>query len=132
MAVPVFVYYFMNSKYFLRHMFLCVCVCVCELQFISVALTLYDPLGWSMCVCVCVYVCVYVCVCVCELQFISVCLTLCDPLGWSMPDFPVHHQLLELAQTYVHQIGDAIQPSHPLSSPSPPAFNLSQHQCLFQ
>ena len=50
----------------------------------------------------------------------------------SMPGFPVHHQLLELAQTHVHQVGDAIQPCHPLSSPSPPAFNLSQHQGLFQ
>ena len=49
-----------------------------------------------------------------------------------MPGFPVHHQLLELAQTYVHWGGDAIQPSHPLSSPSPLAFNLSQHQGLFQ
>ena len=45
---------------------------------------------------------------------------------------PVHHQLLELTQTHVYQVGDAIQPSHPLSSPSPPAFNLSQHQSLFQ
>ena len=50
----------------------------------------------------------------------------------SMPGFPVHHQLPELTQTYVHRISDAIQPSHPLSSPSPPAFNLSQHQGLFQ
>ena len=50
----------------------------------------------------------------------------------SMPGFPVHHQLLELAQTHVHWVGDAIQLSHPLSSPSPPAFNLSQHQGLFQ
>ena len=50
----------------------------------------------------------------------------------SMPGFPVPHQLPELAQTYVHRLGDAIQPSHPLSSPSPPAFNLSQHQGLFQ
>ena len=49
-----------------------------------------------------------------------------------MTGLPVHHQLLELAQTHVHQVGDAIQPSHPLSSPSPPAFNLSQHQGLFQ
>ena len=48
-----------------------------------------------------------------------------------MPGFPVHHQLLELAQTHVPQVSDAIQPSHPLSSPSPPAFNLSQHQGLF-
>ena len=50
----------------------------------------------------------------------------------SMPGFPVHYQLLELAQTHVHQVGDAIQPSHPLSSPSSPAFNLSQYQGLFQ
>ena len=53
------------------------------------------------------------------------CLTLCDPMDCSMPGFPVHHQLPELAQTHVHPVGDAIQPSHPLSSPSPPAFNLS-------
>ena len=50
----------------------------------------------------------------------------------SMPGFPVHHHLMEFAQTHVHQVSDAIQPSHPLSSPSPPAFNLSQHQGLFQ
>ena len=49
----------------------------------------------------------------------------------STPSFPVHHQLLELNQTHVHQVGDAIQPSHPLSFPSPPTFNLSQYQCLF-
>ena len=59
------------------------------------------------------------------------CLTLCDPIDCSTPGFPVHHQLLELAKTYVHRGGDAIQPSHPLSSPSPPAFNLSHHQGLF-
>ena len=50
----------------------------------------------------------------------------------STPGFPIHHHLPELAQTHVHQVGDAIQPSHPLSSPSPPAFTLSQHQGLFQ
>ena len=55
---------------------------------------------------------------------------LCDPMDCSTPGFPVHHQLPELAQTHVHQVGDAIQSSHPLSSPSPPAFNLSQHRCL--
>ena len=62
----------------------------------------------------------------------QLCLTLCDPMHCSTPGFPVHHQLPELAQTHVHRIGDAIQPSHPLSSPPPPAFNLSQHQGLFQ
>ena len=60
------------------------------------------------------------------------CLTLCDPMDCSMPGFPVHHQLPKLAQTHVHWVSDAIQPSHPLSSPSPPTFNLSQHQDLFQ
>ena len=68
-------------------------------------------------------------------QFSSVaqsCLTLCNPMDHSTPGLPVHHQLPEFTQTHVHQVGDAIQPSHPLSSPSPPAFNLSQHQGLFQ
>ena len=68
-------------------------------------------------------------------QFSSVtqsCLTLCNPLDCSTPGFPVHHQLPEPTQTHVHHVGDAIQPSHPPSSPSPPAFNLSQHQGLFQ
>ena len=68
-------------------------------------------------------------------QFSSVaqsCLTLCDLMDCNTSGFPVHHQLLELAQTHVYRVGDAIQPSHPLSPPSPPAFNLSQHQGLFQ
>ena len=68
-------------------------------------------------------------------QFSSItqsCLTLCNPMDCSMPGFPVHHQFPELAQTHVHWVDDAIQPSHPLWSPSPPAFNLSQHQGLFQ
>ena len=60
------------------------------------------------------------------------CPTLCDPMDCSMPDFPVHHQLPELAETHVHRVSGAIQPAHPLSSLSPPAFNLSQHQGLFQ
>ena len=62
----------------------------------------------------------------------QLCPTLCDPVDCSMPGFLVYHQLLELAQTHVQRVSDAIQPSHPLSSPSPPAFNLSQHQSLFQ
>ena len=68
-------------------------------------------------------------------QFSSVtqsCPTLCDPMDSSTPGFPVHHQLPELAQTHVHGVSDAIQPSHPLSPSSPPAFNLSQHQGLIQ
>ena len=70
-----------------------------------------------------------------QIQFSSVaqsCPTLCNPMDCSTPGFPVHHQLLELAQIHFHQVGDAIQPSHPLLSPSPPAFNLSHHQSLFQ
>ena len=57
---------------------------------------------------------------------------LCGPMDCSMPGLPVHYQLLEFTHTHVHWAGDAIQPSHPLSSPSPPAFNFSQHQGLFQ
>ena len=60
------------------------------------------------------------------------CLTLCDPMNRSTPGLPVHHQLLEFTQTHVHRVSDVIQPSHPLSSPSPPAPNPSQHQSLFQ
>ena len=60
------------------------------------------------------------------------CLTLCDPVTHSAPGLPVHHQLPESTQTHVHWISDAIQPSCPLSSPPPPAFNLSQHQGLFK
>ena len=60
------------------------------------------------------------------------CPTLCDPMNCSTPGLPVHHQLPEFTQTHVHRVGDAIQPSHPLSSPSPPAPNPSQNQSLFQ
>ena len=70
-----------------------------------------------------------------SVQFISVtqlCLTLYYPMDYSMPGFPVHHQFTKLAQTHVHRVGDAFQPSHPLSSPSPPALNLFPHQGLFQ
>ena len=70
-----------------------------------------------------------------RIQFSSVaqsCLTLCDPMNRSTPGLPVHHQLPEFTQTRVHQLSDAIQPFHPLWSPSPPALNPSQHQSLFQ
>ena len=70
-----------------------------------------------------------------SVQFSSVtqlCPTLCDPMDCSTPRLPVHHQLPELTWIHVHQAGDAIQPSYPLSSPSPPTFNLSQHQGLFK
>ena len=70
-----------------------------------------------------------------DVKFSSVaqsCPTLCDPVDWGMPGLPVHHQLPEFTQTHVHPAGDAMQPSHPLLSPSPPAFNLFQHQGLFK
>ena len=66
------------------------------------------------------------------IQFSSVTQTLCNPMNDSTPGLPVHHQLPESTQTHVHWVGDAIQPSHPLSSPSPPAPNPSQHQGLFK
>ena len=70
-----------------------------------------------------------------SVQFSSVaqlCLTFCYPMNRSTPGLPVHHQLPEFTQTHVHQVSDAIQPSHPLSSSSPPAPNPSEHQSLFQ
>ena len=74
-------------------------------------------------------------VCISSVQFSSVaqsCLTPCDPMNSSTPGLPVHHQLPEFTQTHVHRVGDASLPSHPLSFPSPPAPNPSQHQGLFQ
>ena len=68
----------------------------------------------------------------CFSSVVQSCPTLCNPMNHRMSRLPVHHQLLEFTQTHVHQVGDAIQPSHPLSSPSPPVFNLSQHQGLFK
>ena len=67
-----------------------------------------------------------------SVQFTRSVISDCDPMACSMPGLPVHHQLLEFTQTQVHWVGDAIQPSHPLLVPSPPAFNLSQHQGLFR
>ena len=70
-----------------------------------------------------------------SVQFSSVaqsCPTLCNPMNCSTPGLPVHHQLPEFTQTHIHRVSDAIQPSHPLSSPSPPAPNPCQHQSLFQ
>ena len=67
-----------------------------------------------------------------EVKITQSCPTLCDPMVCNTPGFPVHHQLPEFTQTQVHQVGDAIQASHPLLSPSPPAPSPSQHQGLFQ
>ena len=80
-----------------------------------------------------VHVC-SLCLCLYSVQFSSAqsCPTLCDPMNRRTPGLPVHHQLLEFTQTHVHWVGDAIQPSHPLLSPSPTVPNPSQHQGLFQ
>ena len=78
------------------------------------------------------FVCVLAQLCFSLVQFLSHVWLFATPWTGSTPGFPVRHQLLEATQTYIHRVGDAIQPSHPLSSPSPPAFNLSQHQGLFQ
>jgi len=96
-------------------------------------------------ICVCEYKCMLFCLSVCEhvlwvthlicmYQFSSVTQarpTLCDPMNRSTPGLPVHHHLPEFTQTHAHRVGDAIQPSNPLSSPFPPAPNPSQHQSLF-
>ena len=88
---------------------------------------------WNAGVYIYICVCVYVCVCVCQFSSVTQSSpTLCDPMNRSTPGLPVHYQLPELSQTHVHRVSDAIQPSHPLSSPSPPAPNPSQHQGLFQ
>ena len=67
-----------------------------------------------------------------SVQFSGLVVSYCNPMDYSTPDFPAHHQLLEFTKTHAHQVGDAIRPSHPLASPSPLAFNLSQHQGLFK
>ena len=87
-----------------------------------------ERVGWIQRVVECICWNIYI-------QFSSVaqsCPTLCDPMTSSIPGLPVHHQLPEFTQIHVHQVRDAIQPSHPQSSPSPPAPNPSQHQSLFQ
>ena len=126
------------------------CVCVSRMQ------DLNSCRPFQTCVCVCVCVCVqdagleflqaislgifptshvYVLLNNNSVQFISVaqsCPTLCGPMDSSMSGFPVYHQFLEITQTHVHRVGDAIKPSHPLSSPSHPIFNLSQYQGLLE
>ena len=79
----------------------------------------------------CIYV-YYIFMCITLFSSAQSCPTLCDPMNHSTPGLPVHHQLPEFTQTHAHRVGDAIQPSHPLSSPSLPAPNPSQHQGLFQ
>ena len=96
------------------------------------------PLLAEQCLCFlicCLYLCIYIYTKYYSVQFSSVaqsCPTLFDPMDCSTPGLPVYHQLPEFTQTHVHWVGDTIQPSHPLSSPSPPALNLSHHQGLLQ
>ena len=94
-----------------------------------------DSSGIRKLLCILLYLCIRFLKYVKYIQACSVTksyLTLCDPMDCSMLGFPVLHYFLEFAQTHVHQVSDAIQPSHPLSCPSPPTFSLSQHQGLFQ
>ena len=94
-------------------------------------LLLKEKIGLDKKICVCIYIYIHKYI----YQFSSVTrlyLTLCNPMDYSMRGLPVHHQLPELAQTHVHRVSDAIQPFHPLSSPSSPIFSLSQHWGLFQ
>jgi len=102
--------------------------------------TIYVHIYCCVYVYICIYMCVYMCVyvymyihiyCWCCCSVTKSCLTLCDPMNCSMTGFPVFHPLPEFAQTHVHWVGDAIQPSHSLSPHSPPALNFSQHQGLF-
>ena len=137
-------------------MYMHACVYVCTSMCVYVSIHVYILVCTCVSVCLCVSICVYdvcvVCVCTYMSMYMRVCcvhahvcnyvsvqfscsvtqsyLTLCDPIDCSTPGFPVHHQLPELAQTHAHQVGDAIQQSHPLYPPSPLALNLSQHQGL--
>ena len=126
------------SKVIQLYVYVCVCVYVCVYIYVYIFQILFHYIGYykilNIVPCAILYSSTFLVIIFCY-QFSSVTqshLTLCDPMDRSTPGFPVHHQLLELAQTHFHGVNDAIQPSHPLSSPSPPAFNLSQHQSLFQ
>ena len=101
-------------------------LCLLHWQVSSLPLVPPGKLHVSVCMCVCVCVCVFS-----SVQLLSR-VQLCDPMNHSMPGLPFHHQLPEFTQTHVHRVSDVIQPSHPLSSPSPPAPNPSQHQSLFK
>ena len=104
----------------------CVCVCVCVLVTQSCP-TLCDPMDYNL-PGSSVHGILQARILVRFPSVTQSCLTLSDPMDYSTPGFPVHHQLPELAQTHIHWVSDAIQPSHPLSCPSPPAFNRSQIQ----
>ena len=116
------VYFGIISTYFLLHVFsIHFCNFFCASNMISISSLLKA------------FFSKYICISSVQLSSVAqLCPTLCDPMDRSMPGLPVYHQLLEFNQTHVHQVSDAIQPSHPRSSASPPAPNRPQHQSLFQ
>ena len=135
---------FNNSKYLINNFMNCVFGIVSKKSspywclskvFSWMDVQLFQYYLWNVCLCSILLSFSFVKDQLWQIQFSSVaqsCPTLCDPMNCSTPGLPVHHQLLEFTQTHVHRVGDAIQPSHPLLSPSPPASNPSQHQSLFQ
>ena len=123
-------------QHLVQHLDQCCRKCSMHIRYISLLFPFLAPnLYRFVFVHVCTYICTYNCMYLYTYQFSSVaqsCLTLCNPKNHSTPRLPVHRQLPVFTQTHVQPVGDAIQPSPPLSSPCPPAFNLSQHQGLFQ
>ena len=109
MQITTSIYFYLLLLIFLRHLI----ILLCELAYFKLICLVSMS---SFCCC----------------SFTQSGLTLCNPMDCSMPSFPVLHHLPEFAHTHVHWVSDAIQPPHPLSPPSPPALNLSQHQGLFQ
>ena len=112
----------------------CIIIKLCIYKRVHIDLCIYKHVHIDLCVYKCVYIdlCTHIYISVQFSWVTQSCPTLCNPMNRSMPGLPVHHQLSELTPTHVHRVGDAIQPSHPLSSPSPSAPNPSQHQGLFQ
>ena len=109
-------------------------LCITFIALLPIAGSRPNRLPWSLHITLCLPL-PFKFIQISSVQFSSVsqsCPTLCDPMNRSTPGLPVHHHLPEFTQTHVHRVGDAIQSSHPLSSPFPPAPNPSQHQSLFQ
>ena len=125
-------YFIVNMTWkfqYLKYRNLVLCRVIWKFHLLSYLLPVHCDQGklLSFMLCIIQLGCAVLC---CAKSFQS-CPTLCDPMSRSTPDLPVHHQLPEFTQTHVYRVSDAIQPSHPLSSPSPPAPNPSQHQSLF-
>ena len=125
--------------YVYMYVHICMYMCVYVYVYVCVCIHMYMYMCVYVYMCVCVYIFIYVYIYVNIYIYLNLLvqfsrLVVSDslqPMNRSTPGFPVHHQLPELAQTHVHRVSNAIQPSLPLLSPSPPAFNLSQHQGLF-